>query len=358
VGTTVVNADDGRRVVAEHLALQAVACRHMGSPFYGRLFEHLQADADAGGPTWDLLGPYAAEPFEQAYRLRLLGGVHKVVLAGSAPDLAAHFPSTDGDGDADAAWPVLRELLRDPPDVVLAAMTRPPQTNEVGRSAALVPGFLLVAQESGLPLRLLEIGTSAALNLRVDRYRYEAGNARWGDPASAVRFVDLWTGARPPLDVPGVITSRRGCDRDPIDATDPDAALTLLSYVWPGQTERFELLRAALDVARAMPVAVDRADAETWLPEQLAEPVPATATVVFHSIMWGYLTGAAQERVRDALHRAGARSTVDAPLAWLRLEPSPEVFPVELRLTRWPGGQERLVATAGYHGGEVRMLPM
>ena len=35
-------------------------------------------------------------------------------------------------------------------------------------------------------------------------------------------------------------------DRDPIDATSEDAGLTLLSYVWPGQEQRFVLLRAAL----------------------------------------------------------------------------------------------------------------
>lgn len=354
MGTAVVSPPDGRRVVADQLGLQAVACKHMGSPFYGRLFELLRADVEAGGPAWDRLGPYDDQSFEQAYRLRLMGGVHKLVLAGESPELAAHFPSTGGDGDADAAWPLLRELLRDPPHVVLDAMSRPPQTNEVGRSSALVPGFLVVARETGLPLRLLEIGSSAGLNLRVDRYRYESDGLTWGDPASSVRFVDLWTGGRPPLDVRGEIAERRGCDRDPIDASDPDAALTLLSYVWPGQTGRFELLRAALDVARRTPVVLERADAESWLPARLAEPSDGVATVAFHSIMWGYLADSSQVFLRDALAEAGRAATRTAPLAWLRLEPAEAGFPAELRLTSWPGGEERRLATTGFHGGEVR----
>src|SRR5262249_38169107 len=156
--------------------------------------------------------------------------------------------------------------------------------NEVGRSAALVPGFLTVAAATGLPLRLLEVGSSAGLNLRVDGYWYEQRGASWGDPDSGVRFVDLWPDASPPLSVAGTIADRRGCDRDPIDATDPESTARLLSYVWPDQTDRFAMLRAALDVARRTPVTIDQVSVDDWLPAQLAEPVPGVATVVFHSV--------------------------------------------------------------------------
>ncbi len=56
-----------------------------------------------------------------------------------------------------------------------------PQTNEVGRSGVLVGGFLQIAKETGLPLRLLEIGASAGLNAVWDRYHYQLGAADWGD---------------------------------------------------------------------------------------------------------------------------------------------------------------------------------
>jgi hypothetical protein len=69
--------------------------------------------------------------------------------------------------------------------------------------------------------------------------------------------------------------------------------------------------------------------------------------------------------MRALLEDAGARATPQAPLAWLRLEPpnrtlaGRDVKPglAELRLTRWPGGSERLLAHAGYHGRPVRPLP-
>src|SRR5262249_4531229 len=161
--------------------------------------------------------------------------------------------------------------------------------NEVGRSAVLVGGFLIVARESGLPLRLLELGTSAGLNLRFDRYWYEARGATFGDPGSAVRFVDLWD-RPPPFSTGLLIAERTGCDRDPIDATTEDGAITLLSYVWPGLDHRFTMLCAALAIARDFPVTIDQAEIPAWLKERLREPAPGHATVVFHSITWQYLT--------------------------------------------------------------------
>jgi hypothetical protein len=231
-----------------------------------------------------------------------------------------------------------------------------PQTNEVGRSAALVPGFLTVAAATGLPLRLLEIGSSAALNLRVDRYWYEQGDASWGDPDSPVRLVDLWPDASPPLAVPGTIAERRGCDRDPIDAADPQSALTLLSYVWPEQEHRLALLRAALEVARTTPVPIDRVSVDEWLPRRLADAVPGVATVVFHSVVWQYLPEDVRSLVVRTIVDAGRRATPDAPLAYLHLEPNAEVFfPAELRLSLWPGPQmdRHLLATSGFHVGPV-----
>ena len=57
------------------------------------------------------------------------------------------------------------------------------QTNEVRRSALLLPAFFLVSREAqGRPLYLLEIGTAAGLNLLWDRYGYDYGNGlRSGD---------------------------------------------------------------------------------------------------------------------------------------------------------------------------------
>ena len=338
--------------VAERLRWQVPHCRNLGSPFYAELLTRAAEDAEAGGPTEAVADPFLHLPVEEMLPLRLLGAVHRIVLEGGAPELARHYPSVGGDGDAAAAWPLLRELLAVAPDRLGELMGQHVQTNEVGRSAALLGGFLAVACETGLPLRIREVGSSAGLNLRWDRYRYEANRAAWGDPGSRVRFSAVFEGELPPLDVEAKVTDRRGCDRAPIDPATDDGRLTLLSYTWPDQRERFEQLCGALDVAREVPAAIDRADAVDWLREQLAEPHPGAATVVFHSIVMQYLPEEARETVRATIEDAGSRASVDAPLAWLRMEPHADFAHVQLTL--WPAGEERLLAEAGYHGRPVR----
>jgi hypothetical protein len=338
------------------IRIYQLACNGMGAPFYAALLERMADDVATGGPIGRFLSEQLESTYEDAVPLRFLGGVHRLVLAGSAPDLAARFPSVGGDGDAAAAWPPLLSTLDSHEAAIRDALTRPPQTNEVGRSASLVGGFLVVGRDTGLPLRVLEVGSSAGLNLRFDRYWYESDGAGYGDAASPVRFRDLWEEGRPPFDATVEVAERRGCDRDPIDAGTDDGRLTLLSYVWPGQTQRFTMLRAALDVARDAPVTIDRADIPTWLAPRLDEPAPGRATVVFHSITWQYLTDDERATAEAALATAGARATDAAPLAWLRLEPSADLTHAELRLTTWPVGEERLLAHCHYHFGPVRWV--
>jgi hypothetical protein len=349
-----VTGDDRARL-ATRLRTHAAFCVTGPSPFYGTLLDRLAADVEAGGPTWDLLGPSLDDPPESMPQLRLLGAVHALVLTGEAPDLAARYPSTGGDGDAAAAWPALAALLGTRADDLAPWLTRPPQTNEVGRAVALISGLLVVAAETGLPLRILEVGTSAGLNLRLDHFWYESGGRGFGDPSSPVRFVDAWADATPPLEVPMRVVERGGCDRDPIDPTSETGQLVLLAYVWPDQPERVALLRRALNVAARVPVPVTRADVFDWLPTQLAAATPGVATVVFHSIFALYLTTDERARLAALLAEAGARATPAAPLAWLHLEARTlRDADAALSLTTWPGGEERTLGRAAFHLGPVR----
>lgn len=338
-----------------NIRVQAHGCRHNGSPFYGALFDAMALDVEARGPWWELLAPFAHESFGTVRPLRVAGALHKLVLMGEAPALAAHFPSVGGDGDAAAAWPIASAMLETHAATIRDALDRPVQTNEVTRSVALVGGFLWLARHLQLPLALREIGSSGGLNLRIDRYRYQQGSRGWGDASSRVRFVDQFTEGEPPFDAPLVIADRRGCDRYPIDVTTDDGAMSLLGFVWPGQDERFALLRDALAAARSLPVTIDQADAVDWVARAASERTNGTTTVISHSIVWQYLDDASRSQIVRSLHDAGANATPDAPLAWLRLEPPVGTqSPVELTVTVWPGGAEHRLAVAGFHRDPVR----
>jgi hypothetical protein len=340
-----------RAGVAEIVRTQAAGCRMLGSPLYAGLLDRVAGDVEAAGPSWEVLSPFEEWDFGSAYVLRMMGAVNRLVLTGSAPSLEPHFAPG---GDAEAAWEPLRALLSERGGEVRdIAVERGVQTNEVGRCAALAPAFHWLA--GGGQLRLLEIGASGGLNLRFDAYRYED---RWGDPESPVHLVDRYPAdAAPPFGPREVeVVERRGCDPSPVDAASEEGALTLLSYVWPDQEERVALLRGALEVARRVPVRLDEAAAGAWLAETLAELTPAdgTVTVVFHSIVWQYIADQERERIRSVLADVGEVVSYDAPLAWLRMEA--DGADTRLDVTTWPGGEERLLGRAGYHGRPVRWL--
>ena len=328
-----------REILLRRLLRQAEWCEQLGSPFCGALLRHAAEDLDGGRPTWAVLEGFETEDGAAALALRLLAAVHRLVLTGGLAGLARHYPSVGGDGDAGAAWPLFRAALHDRFQEIRTLMSRPCQTNEVGRSAALVGGFLEEAARTGLPLRLLEIGASAGLNLRWDQYRYEAADEAWGDKDSPVRFTTHFDVA-PPFDRDATVVERRGCDLNPIDPTSDDGSLTLRSFVWADQLQRFRLLEAAIEVARRVPAQVERLDAISFLERELAAPRPDVATVVYHSVFMQYV--ALEERARISARIESAR------VSYLRLEPGDKAFEVRL--------DDQLLATASAHGTGVRWL--
>ena len=217
-----------------------------------------------------------------------------------------------------------------------------------------VPRPLELAAAYGLPLRLLEVGASAGLNLRFDRFRYGGGGASWGPAESPVDLSGLWLEA--PLHLPEELTvaERRGCDPRPVDATTAEGRLQLESSLWADQVVRLGRLRGAFEVTTREPASVERASADEWLPRVLDTPRHGVTTVVYHAIVYEYFSDAVRRGFHEALARAGAAAAPDAPLAWLRFESTPATRGYAVTLTTWPGGDEHVVATAGAHGTDVR----
>jgi hypothetical protein len=339
--------------LAKRLRFQARECGRLGSVLYEGLLCRAAEDLEAGGPAWEVLRGHEDDPATSALALRLMGAVNRLALEGGLPDLARHY----GDGGADpaGAWRAFKAALEERPGAVRAGVERPVQTNEVGRCAAFLPGFLAVAASTGLPLRLLEIGASAGLNLRWDSYRYEADGFSWGSPDSSPRIsFDLSGAGVMPAVAPVSISERRGCDASPLDAQTADGRLTLLSYIWPDQTVRVERMLAALELAKGLPVDVERAGAAAWVKARLSRATPGQATVVYHSIVMQYLSDEEREAFLSAVKEAGARASAEAPLAWLRMEPAGDR--ADVRLTMFPGAEESHLARVGYHGTPLELL--
>jgi hypothetical protein len=342
--------------LATAFKLQAGLCHHLDSPLYGALMEAAQRDVVGGGRVAELLEDWEGDPIVGFLPLRLFGAVHACVLSGDAPGLAGFYPTAGGHFDADGAWPAFLDTLAAHPQRIREVCERFPQTNEVRRCAGLLGGFLEIAAQTGLPLRLREIGCSAGLNLGWSKFAYELGDARWGDPDSPVRLQSSWHGPPARFDVRTEIESRAGCDIAP-RALDDAGVRILESYIWPDQPERLDQLRGAVALARAEPSRIEQCDAAEWLARELAEPVAGCCTVVYHSSVWIYLTDQQQARIRDELASAGRRASAEAPVAWLRHEDDDaKTGKVEIRMTLWPDGDERLLGHGHAHGREVRWL--
>jgi len=347
-------ATPAREALVASFRLQARGCAQTGSPIYAELLTRAADDLEAGGVFADVVADFRGEPMLDALPLRVLGAVHERVLSGAAPALAAHYPSAGGRFAPDGAWRALRELVAAELDELrAAAATRGVQTNEVRRSAALLGGFLRIAHETGLPLRVREIGSSAGLNLGFDRFAYRLGPHAWGDPSSPVVLGCDWEGPPPDLGAALRVASRAGCDLAPIDVCEPAQARRLESFVWPDQLERLERLRAAVALAREHPPCIEAVRADAFVARELAAPVDGEATVLVQSVVWWYLPEAERERVISIVRDAGVRARAEAPLAWLRME-GVRIDDAELRLMLWPGGEDRLLAHVHWHGAWVR----
>ncbi|MGN6795509.1 MAG: DUF2332 domain-containing protein [Streptosporangiaceae bacterium] len=336
---------------ARILRTQAMHCERLGSALYAGLLRHSADDLLAGGPTARVLEGHLADHARNALPLRMLGGVHALVLTGRAADLATFYPSAGGTADpgpgARLAWRALREVLDARGAEIRGWLPRPPQANEVGRGAALAGALCHLLAEADRPVRLVEVGTSAGLNLRADQFWISGAGVSYGPPSSPVRMPGAWRGKPPPVRQVQVI-SRTGGDLAPVDPVSDEGRLLLLAYVWADQVERLERLRGACDLAARIPAELRRESASQTIASLRLEP--GTWTVLWHSIFQQYLDTEEIRELADGVARLGATATESARFAHVTLElvrAGPDT-PVEV--TTWPGGACGVIGSALPHG--------
>jgi hypothetical protein len=344
VGSEVLVSD-----VLASIELQAAACRRLGSLQYADLLEAIARDASGGGDLAALLLGRSVRPVHDALPLRLLGALHGLALAGLAPELAARFPSCGGDGSPIALGEV-RGLVHRERAAIEDGLSRNVQTNEPGRSTALLMLANWLPRLGIDEFDLFEVGSSAGLNLSFDEYAADTGHGFLGRTDSPLTFPSSWFDRAPAVHPhPARCVERRGCDVAPLD---PEVdAVRLQSFVWPDQVERMSRLRAAIAVASPCGRRVERASADGWIAARLAERTERPV-VVFHSIVWQYLGTEVQLRLRGALTGAG-ESGDGSPVVWARMEPAGDR--ADLRVDAWIAGvrSQHVLADIGYHGSNI-----
>ncbi|MBI1403625.1 MAG: DUF2332 family protein [Porphyrobacter sp.] len=346
----------GAGAVATAFANQVAYCENAGAPITARVCAGIAAVLSSGarGELAERIRGWQGAPLADALPLRVAGGLHALHLSGAAPALA---PIYAGEAAADAA--IIADVMVAHEAALLPWLDGPPQTNEAGRSANFIAAMLWLAQR-GLPpaFECLEIGSSAGINLMLDRYAYDLGGVKVGPQHdAAMHFAPEWRGSPPPArDI--AIVSTKGCDVAPVDLTDPAQALRLKAYIWPEHEVRFARMDAAIRAASGRRPDLVKASAADFVEAQLARPQqPGTTRMLMHSIVWQYVPQAQQARVTAAMEAAGAKATVEAPLAWVMVEADRSVHRHKLTVRYWPGGTEEVqLAWSHPHGADVEWL--
>ncbi len=343
----------GPGIVAAAFSNQVAYCTASGAPVTARVVAALGAliERGEGGALMERLRSWPGAPLADALPLRIAGGIHALHLSGAEPALAAIYADEQEINDAG----IVAAAIHRHEAALLPWLDGPPQTNEAGRSSNFIAAMLWLA-DKGLPPRFecLEIGSSAGINLMIDRYSYDLSGVHVGPADAAMAFTPEWKGAPPP-DRAIELASLKGCDVAPVDLTDPAQALRLRAYIWPEHTVRFERMDAAIAAAHAQAPDLVKMNAAEFVEAELAKPQDAgTTRVLMHSIVWQYVPADQQAQVTAAMEAAGIRATAERPLAWIALEANRVSHYHELRVRYWPGGaEETLLASAHAHGAWI-----
>lgn len=341
----------------ESFEVQAGYCDAMAAPITARVSRALGQALDRSTTTGRTVLDWPGEPVADAIVLRLIGGYHALHRKGADAELSRVFSGAVT--DAAEAERILAGVTVRHDAALVPWLDGPPQTNEAGRSAGLMTGILHLARRFGPALEVLEIGSSAGMNLLIDRFRFDLGGVAVGPADSPVLIRPEWRGPPPPA-AEVAIGSVRGVDIQPLDATDPAQADRLQSYIWADNAERQARMAACIAMMRAAPVTLAEGDAADWVEAELATPQMAgTTRVLMHSVMWQYMPQSGRDRVAAAMAAAGARATPERRLGWVMMEPNRDLHRHEVRVQGWNGGAAtpmELVALTHAHGAWVEGL--
>lgn len=325
----------------------------MGSPFTAKVCRVCLANLAPTTQLGQTIDQWPDDPSANALALRLCGGLHALALNQKQAELSALYQA--GNSEHPEFEAILVNAMHAFEPFLLHWLKQPPQTNEVGRAAALLPGLLAISRETGLPISLNEVGSSAGLNLCLDHFYYNFGDGHdWGDPYAKVHLYPHMRSDPPWLKGTLNIASRQGCDIAPVNLEDAQSRLRLNAYVWPdaneSQIQRRKRLNGAMEIARTLRPSLCQMDAAKFVELQLKSRPEGQAFVLMHSVVWQYLPIQTQKTIEALLEQFGRHCTDRDPIYWLRLEGLGGGEPnARLLLKRWPANTTQKLAQSCFH---------
>ena len=150
------------------------------------------------------------------------------------------------------------------------------------------------------------------------------------------------------------VVERSGCDRRPIDSRRARAGCSSSRRSGRIRSTRLDDCAARSRWPRASPRASSAPRSTSGCRACSTSHAAGVTTVVYHAIVYEYFTDAVRQAFHEALDRAGRARHARRPARLAALRIHPGHARLRATLTTWPGGEERVVATAGAHGSDVR----
>jgi len=321
--------------------------KRTGSPLYLRL-------AAGIGKDEELKALAALARPGQPHPNLILAAVHFLMLRGANHPLRKFYATAGGTVSAEGEdpFPSFKDFVaRHRAAIQPLIETRVTNTNEVGRSSLLHPGFRELARDANAPLHLIEVGPSAGLNLIWDRYgvRYakDGGTAASINPdAPMVIACELRGDKLPPTGPNPAVTRRLGLELNPVNLANDDDRDWLRALIWPDQASRLERLDRAIALFREAKPEIRAGDALALLPNALAEARPGDAVCVYHTIATYQFSREMKEALENMLVVAGLRR----PVSELSFEYDGNEYLLKLIHHRDGTRTERVLANSHPHG--------
>lgn len=263
----------------------------------------------------DLLRIAACSRHGQPVPNLFLAAVHYLLLKGKDHELKEYYGSVVKDPrDCSTVFPYFRDFcLEHKNEIIPILENKLVQTNEVKRCAYLYPSFCYIYEKTKRPLALIEIGTSAGVQLLWDKFCYSYHTDEvYGNVLSELQIKSAIRSGRVPflLKHSPPVSSRIGIDLHINDLTDPEDYLWLKSLIWPEHKERITNLEKAALCLTGRPLELIEGNAVKLITESASKIPEDSVVCVFHTHVANQFSDADKSELIERIEKLGGTRDV------------------------------------------------
>lgn len=280
------------------------------SPLYSILSLHIAEDPE-------IIDICSVIPEGQPVANLLFAAVKDLLYIQNDHPLKNYYPEFKKDVKAPRyAYPDFKDfVLNNKQDIIKRLTTKYVQTNEVKRCAYLFPILHYIYEKTGTRMSLIEIGTSAGLQLLCDQYAYTYSyKSKIGNINSELTLSSVVREGDMPFfsseDLP--IKDRVGIDLHVLNLMEENDVRWLKSLVWPENLHRIEVLDKAIAQFNKSdePIRLIEADALSCLEELAMECDTESILCIFHTHVANQFTIEQRQTLLDSVAEIGKKRDV------------------------------------------------